>query len=130
MKLFFFTASFFLLMSYAIKAQSPDCKKFRNGSFKMESNGITSFIERKGKRQSEKSPARAGTYHFKVRWINKCTYTLVPTKGTMKETLFRDLPKNAMLTITITEVKENSYIQTSTANFTDMILTSEVFSIH
>ena len=130
MKTFLFTATFFLLLSLALRAQSPDCQKFKNGSFKMESNGITSFIKRKGNRQSETSPTRTGAYHFKVRWINDCTYTLVPTKATLKEPLFRKLPKNAMLTVTIIEVKENSYIQTSTANFIDIALTSEVFSIH
>jgi hypothetical protein len=126
MKTFILAALFFLMSLAAIKAQSLDCKKFREGSFKMQTNGFVSFIERKGDMQSETTPSRPGTYYFKVNWLDDCTYTLRPTKKTLKK-LFKSPPENALLTIRITEVKENSYIQTSTASFLDKPLTNEVF---
>jgi hypothetical protein len=126
MKALIITTVFFLMSLATIKAQSLDCKKFKDGNFKMQTNGFVSFIERKGDMQTETTPSRPDTYYFKVKWLDDCTYTLMPTKKTLKK-LFKDPPKNALLTITITEVKENSYIQTCTASFLDRPLTNEVF---
>ena len=128
MKRILLAIAFSGIFSSVLKAQTLDCKKFRDGTFKIEAQGVTTFIKRKGSKQSESIQSREGSSHFKVRWLDECTYTLTPTKKTRK-TFFSELPENAVLTIKITEVKENSYIQTSTANFSDMVLSSEVIRI-
>ena len=42
---------------------------------------------------------------------------------------FKGLPKNALLKVEIIEIKENSYIQKTTANFAELELIAELHKI-
>jgi len=123
---------FFILLCIACiktQAQGPDCKKFRDGSFKIEAkDGVPEIIiVRKGKKQIEKVTGSTKEAEFVVTWIDNCTYTLVPTEKTTA--LYPSFPKNGVLTVKITEVKPKSYVQTSSSNFTEIIYTSELIKI-
>lgn len=113
-----------------LAAQSTlNCEKFRNGTFKIEA-GTTSKetrIMRNGDRQVETTEGVDGFSEFFVKWLSDCTYTLTPTKKTFER--FPALPENAVLTVKIIKVKENAYIQTSSSNFSDYVLTSEVIRV-
>lgn len=110
-------------------AQGPDCKKFKDGSFKIEAKeGVPEvIIVRKGKKQLEKVTGSTQEAEFVVTWINDCTYTLIPTEKTLA--MYPSIPKNGVLTVKITEVKPKSYVQTSSSNFTEIVYTSEVIKI-
>lgn len=109
-----------------IFAQSMDCSKFKDGTYKIVGDDTkpTIIIVRKGKQQIEREENSKEYSEFKVKWVSDCVYTLTPTKATQKQMPY--LPKNATITVTINEVKENSYIQTSTSNFADFKIKSEV----
>jgi len=84
---------------------------------------------RKGDLQIEyyKEEGKKGALEFIVHWVNDCTYTLTPTEKTLLH--YRYLPKSAMLTIEILEVKENSYVQKSTTSCSKFELIKEVFKV-
>lgn len=108
---------FFVSLFYSsLYAQTLfNCKRFKNGTFKIyDQLSGTATIQRKGSRQIESIEGK-GTFDFKVKWLNSCTYTLTPTKETYKK--MPHLPKNATITVSIIELKENSYIQVSNAPF-------------
>ncbi len=105
--------------------ENKNCQKLIHGKFKIlaDSYGNETIIERKGDIQVE--TVDNISYKFVVKWIDDCTYTLTPTIETTK--LFPNLPKNAILTIKILEVKEDSYIQNSTANWSDKVDVNEIY---
>jgi hypothetical protein len=118
---------FMIFGSYSY-GQNLECKRFTNGSFKIvDSEMGTSFIRRNGARQSEITEGKKDSTTFIVKWIDDCTYTLTPTKKTRKN--YPSLPENATLTVKIIETKDNSYIQTSTSNFSDIKATNEVIKV-
>ena len=112
-----------------IDTQKINCEKYLNGTFKIHGDSISpeTIIIRNGTYQKETTDKVEGYSEFIVNWINNCTYTLSPTEITFKR--FPGLPKNALLTVQIIEIKENSYVQISSANFSEMRMTSEVFKI-
>jgi hypothetical protein len=116
----------FILSCIDVQGQL-DCKRFHNGTFKIVSEQGTSIVKRKGRKQTETAEGAKDIYTLIVNWIDDCTYTLRPTRKTRKKD--PGLPKNAMLTVHIIEVRENSYIQTTTANFADFKLTNEMVKI-
>ena len=120
-----------LLATSNIFGQDLNCQKFKNGEFKILGDSITDecILIRKGDLQIEyyKEEGVSGALEFIVHWVNDCTYTLTPTEKTLQH--YGDLPKSAMLTIEILEVKENSYFQKSTINWGDFELTKEVFKV-
>jgi len=61
---------------------------------------------------------------FDVKWLEDCTYTLTPTKESFAK--YPRLPKNAIITVKITNTTTNSYTQSSTSNFVDKTIVSEV----
>jgi len=115
-----------LVISPNLFGQSKDCSKFKNGTFKLVDSKLENYIiVRKGKHQTESYADKK--MKFIVKWIDDCTYTLTPTKKTMRKN--PNLPKDGVLTVTIIEVKEISYIQTSTSNFSTEALTKEMIKI-
>jgi hypothetical protein len=114
------------LGSFNSMGQQLDCGKFKNGNFKIlrDLSVPESHIIRNGNTQTETNVGEDEISEFIVNWSDDCTYTLTPTKKTRKQ--FKGLPKNAMLTVQIIETKENSYIQKSTANFSDFETITEV----
>ena len=119
----------FILSSSCLIGQEMDCKKFKEGTFKtIQGNGFPeTTIRRKGNIQKEKTQGKKGTSELTVKWIDDCTYTLTPTEKTLKKS--PTLPKNMVLTVKITEVKEHSYIQTTSCNVFDLIMTFEIYKI-
>ncbi|HLC82881.1 MAG TPA: hypothetical protein VJI69_03555 [Bacteroidia bacterium] len=124
-----FTLIFFFTLSTCMFGQAMDCKKFKEGTFKTlpQDDAPETTIVRKGEIQKEKTKGTRGTSELIVKWIDDCTYTLTPTEKTLKKS--PGLPKNMVLTVTITDVKEHSYMQTTTCNVFDFKLTFEIFKI-
>lgn len=119
----------FIATSIGVFAQKMDCSKFRDGKFKTEEKyGLPqTTIIRKGEFQKEKVKGERGYYEFIVKWVDDCTYTLTPTPKTLAKT--PTSPKDAVLTVTIIEVKENSYVQTTSSNYSTLKLTLEIFKV-
>jgi hypothetical protein len=105
-----------------------NCAAFRNGRFKSKYAGHRYIIERSGLNQKEYFiDAKDSLISFvTIKWLDDCTYTLTPTKETLKRS---KLPANAMITVTITNTTSNSYTQMSTSNYIDTTLSSEFFKI-
>lgn len=105
-----------------------NCEQFKDGTFKIEdtTNG-TSYIVRNGSHQTEILSGQTDSSTFVVKWIGDCEYTLTPTAETRLQ--YHRLPSDAMLTIKINETKDNSYIQTTSANFSETKVTNEVIRI-
>ncbi|MES2779756.1 MAG: hypothetical protein V4651_07625 [Bacteroidota bacterium] len=105
--------------------QPSGCTLFKNGVFKlMDKEAGTSYIIRNGDTQMEIAEGKTDTSVLAVNWINDCTYTLTPSKKILDE--YPSLPKNAQMKITIIQTTDSSYVQTSTSNFSDMVITNEV----
>lgn len=120
---------FFLCISFTVFGQEMDCKKFKNGTFKLEDAQVgNSLIERKGSKQIETAEGGLVKFKFKVKWLNECTYTLE-----LKKVLAypKDAPpvEDFILTVEIIEVKENSYIQKSSSDKFDYVVESEMILI-
>lgn len=120
---------FFVTSSTCLFGQTMDCKKFKDGTFKTlpQDGAPVTTIVRKGDIQKEKTQGKRGSSELIVKWIDDCTYTLTPTEKTLKKS--PGLPKNMILTVEITEVKEHSYMQTTTCNVFDFKLSFEIFKI-
>lgn len=114
-------------LSYTGIAQTKDCSKFKNGTFKMITEEGTYILKRSDSLQLETKTGSGIVMEFIVKWTDSCTYTLFPTENTFKK--FPSLPKNGLLTVTITETKEKSYLQTTTSNFADFKLKTEIIKI-
>jgi hypothetical protein len=126
----FFYFLFFCILLYTsqLSAQSNECAKFKNGIFNLiDKKTGTSYIKRYGNRQSEITDGKKDSTTYVVKWLDDCTYTLTPTQETFK--VYPFLPLDALLTVTIIKTKKNSYIQTSSANFSDKKVTSEIIKI-
>jgi hypothetical protein len=109
-----------------VYSQPNKCRKFRNGTFTIALPEYRNYlVKRNGKTQSESDQNDKSTYL--VTWIDDCTYTLKPTKETLR--LTPGFPKNGYYKVKIIQVKENSYIQTTTTNFSDLKLTVEMTKI-
>lgn len=129
MKILTILTFFLLFASYNLNAQKLNCKKFKNGEFKILKDSISgeTLIKRNGNFQTEKLFGKSETTELIVHWTNDCTYTLRPKDMSLDK--FKELPKNALMTIEIIKIKENSYIQKTTTNFAKPELISEVFKI-
>lgn len=127
----FFIQIRFLLFSlgilYSVSATSQsDCARFKNGFFKYEIKKYgTGYVRRLGDIQYEVLEGKTDTSSYHVKWIGDCTYTLRPTEKTFKK--FNFLPHDAVLTVEIVETSKNSYTQTSSSNFAEGFITSEMF---
>jgi len=119
----------FIFLTGSVISQDLNCKKFEDGSYKIydEKYGTT-FISRTGNEQTESSDRSSLELLFSVVWVDECTYTL-EIKEVLANPDNEPVMKELIVTVEIIEVKENSYVQRSTANFGDFELVSEVFRI-
>lgn len=118
-----------ICISTVVFGQETDCKKFKNGKFKIVDSEVgNSLIERKGSKQIEYGEGSKLKLEFRVNWLNNCTYTL-ELKKVLDNPKNIDLPEGMILTIEIIETKENSYIQKSSSNLYDMVLESELIKL-
>lgn len=100
---------------------------FKNGKFRTTIKGRQYLISRDGDIQIEYLQGTNMTQKFTVDWLGDCIYTLKPD-----EKIFKQHPaygKTPLVTVTITEVKQASYVQTAVANFGDKEFTSEIFRV-
>jgi len=127
MKISLFAVCLFLFNCSA-HAQSSNCKQFKNGRFKSKVAGHTYIVERSGSIQKEYfiDMKDSLTVFLTVKWVDDCTYTLTPSEETRIKS---KAPKNALMTVSISSTTANSYIQSSTTNFSDKTYTSEFFKI-
>ena len=108
---------------------SLDCSKFRDGKFKIiDDEAGNSIIERKGSKQMEFGEGSGLKLEFKVNWVNACTYTL-ELKKVLENPDKLQFPEGMILTVEMIEIKENSYVQRSTANMFDMVVVSEMHKL-
>jgi hypothetical protein len=116
-------------ISFCIHSQSLNCAQFKNGTFKIAADARSgeTILVRNGNTQIETNQNTKESSEFTVKWIDDCTYTLTPTKKTLEK--YSNMPENACLTVKITAVKKNSYLQTSTSNFSDFVMNCEVIKI-
>lgn len=121
--------SLMCMVSFGLYSQSLSCLKFRNGKFQSTYNGKTAIIERSGSKQVEYFVNLKDSLkiEFDIKWLNDCTYTLTPTKESLVK--YSKFPKNALITVRITNTTATSYTQSSTSNFISQTITSEVIKI-
>jgi len=108
----FFVFAFLVFISQEVTAQKLDCKKIKNGTFKLvdKTTGTTFIIKRKGSIQTEEIVGEDGKYSFQVVWIDDCSYTIKATQ----ETLRRNADFKYLIKIEIIEIKEKSYVMRAT----------------
>ena len=115
---------FFLLISSLSHAQSLTCNQFKNGTFETSYRGKTTIIKRSDSTQVEYVKNSRIVVSFVVKWVDDCTYTLQPNQDYFNE--FVDLPRNMILTVSMSKLTENSYMQTTTSNYSPVVLTTKV----
>ena len=117
-----------LLIATAVSSQTMDCKKFRNGKFRIidASAGNTTLI-RKGNRQTEIVDMTGKKYTFKVTWISDCTYALSPLKAHKQKN--NSDPDDTVVTVVIVETKENSYMIEASSGANTKVYRNEVIRI-
>lgn len=98
------------LISFTCFSQTPDCAKFKDGTFQITDPGSKKvcIIKRDGDKQTERFMESDETYEFDLHWVDACTYTLTPTAATLSRN--KDIKEIGIMTVKITEVKDNSYI--------------------
>jgi len=124
-KILILTACMLCIACMHTFAQTLNCKKFKNGTFKTSYDGIIDTVIRNGALQTElTNSAHKGS--FNVKWIDECTYTLTPTAETLNEQ--PDLP-NGVVTVKITAIDKNTCKQTITSTFSAQVITMDVEKI-
>ncbi len=102
----------FLSISFS-SAQKPECKKWKNGEFYMlTKEGDRIEIVRQGNKQVEYDVKTGTKMPLKVKWLNTCTYQLLPWKKTKGD--------NLIITVTIVETHENYCMIDVKSNLFDM----------
>ena len=124
-----FLTFFILLSTFQLQAQSASCSNFKNGKFKSTVGGRTVIIERNGSYQKEYliDVEDSLKMSFNVNWLDDCTYTLTPTKEAYQK--YPKLPKNALITVRMTNVTLNGYTQSSTSNFVNKTIVGKVLRL-
>jgi len=120
------TRSTFTVSSNFGLGQPPDCKKLKEGKFKLETDyaGVT-VITRKGDIQREENEKYGMITEDKIEWINECTYRLIPFKVIKNDSKI-DLTTDMKFEMEIIEVKPDSYVQKTTSRLTGQSLTNEI----
>ncbi len=118
-----------ICISTVLVGQEVDCKKFKDGKFKIvDADRGDSIIERYGSRQIEYGDASKLKLEFKVKWLDDCSYTL-ELKRVIENPNEIPLPDNMILTIEIVKTSENSFTMVSSSNLYEMVMETEVFKI-
>jgi len=118
---------FFLCLSIASFGQN--CAKFKDGKFKMVDSETGAYaIERKGDRQIEYSEINKLEMELDVKWIDECSYTLKVRKILSNPNNI-SIKRGMTVTVNITEVKENSYVQKVISNMFSDVIENEVFLV-
>ena len=118
--------TFLLAISYTIFGQNLACSSLRKGTFKLTSKvSGTTIISRTDSLQIEENIEHGFKAVFDITWINPCTYEL-----RAKEIIKGDPSllgnKGDVITVQIKEIKNKSYVIETKANFSDLVLTTEI----
>jgi hypothetical protein len=101
-----------LLFNPGAFAQGPGqkCNAFHEGKFKLVSNvsGKNYYVTRTKKYQTEQEEGDPQQYVFKIKWIDDCTYTLVPHN--VPEEFKKSWGKKDVLLVEIREVEGNKCV--------------------
>jgi hypothetical protein len=119
-----------LLLPLLGMAQSADCAKYKNGTFKVTdpASKQVCIITRKDNVQTEKMEQSEEVYDFDLVWIDDCTYTVSPTPATVARN--KDVSKAGTMTVRITKTTDTSYVQRITvANNPKFRRVDEVFLV-
>jgi len=116
-------------ISLSLSAQKSACSKFKNGKFKNTYNGHTAVIVRSDAYQTEYIINQKDSLKmvFNVKWVDDCSYTLTPTQQTLAQ--YTKIPKNALITVKMSNVTDSSYTETSTSNFVAKTIVSEMIRV-
>jgi hypothetical protein len=114
-----------IMASNHSKAQTKNCLRVHEGTFKLTSEQGTTIIKRTKTKQIETDPKIKFKATYDVVWLDDCTYQL------RKPKLISGDPRlagnsSSVLTVKIIEVKAKSYVVRTSANFTDMVLEREI----
>jgi len=113
---------------YGCGQRADECKKFKNGSFKILDKKLGVFnIIRTDNWQMEYREGGKDTLTFAVQWVDDCTYKLKPYSSYFKK--YPDAPKNSELTISINKTTANSYFATVASNFDGHTVDCEIIKV-
>lgn len=118
-----------LIFSASIMAQEKSCADYKDGKFEIRDARFGNFkIERNGDKQIEYGPEAKLKLEFKVQWLSECSYTLTLVK-VLENLNGIQYPTDMILTVEIIEAKEGSYLQKSSSNLSDMVMTTEMIKV-
>lgn len=108
------------------QVQPAQCTSLKEGRFEIhdKKNGV-SVITRKGGIQREENEQLGVVIEYLTEWIDECSFRLVPFKVIRNDNNL-DLDGDLKITIEIVEIRENMYIQATTAWTTGQYETEEV----
>ena len=86
------------------------------------------LIERNGNTQIEYNPKFKFKAEYRVTWINSCAYTLELKKVLENPENVVELKEGLKVNVEILVIKEKSYIQKSTLDFSELEIISEIFA--
>ena len=128
MKIAFYAFFIFLFIgSIVANAQTINCKKYHNGTFKAVYFGKTIIIKRYGDTQTEYVSNEKYPVIYKVRWLSDCKYTLKPTPQTIK--LHPDIKKGTVLTVEMVQQNTNSFTKIVSANYANAKVNLELYPV-
>jgi hypothetical protein len=116
-----------IFFNVPVQAQSVNCNNFKTGSFKLIDGTHTTIIERFGTTQKEYFDGAKNPTTYQVKWIDDCTYILIPSSDFFKK--YPDTPKDARLTVHITKTTNNRCTIVSSANFVAQVVTNELIKV-
>ena len=118
-----------ILFSVLSYGQSPDCKKFHNGKFYIQKDGITgTTIERLGNVQFETDESQGLRIQLEVNWLDECTYTLRLVEVIQNDNN-RPFNKDIVVMVEIISTENNGYTQRSTIEGVDGVYESKMIKI-
>ena len=96
---------------------AQDCSRIHIGKFKVvdTKTNTTYSIVRDDSTQTEVNSKTGATFVFKLRWINDCSYGLIPKKNVGPD-VNPGVPSDMVLLIKIVEVKKKYYKTITTSN--------------
>ena len=121
-----FLLSLFIGLNLSLFAQKLDCKLIHEGTFRLvDSLAGTTIIKRTKDFQIEENSNMGVKMIFDIKWIDDCTYELRPKEVVKGDPALMG-KKGDFMTTHVKEIKANSYICVTTANFADLIMEREV----
>ena len=103
-------------LASVLGGRAQDCQKFRTGTFVNVDNGIEkAHVKRTETNQFEYNEKTGAKLSLKVVWINDCTYELhyIKANSVWKDQIGDAFDPDLVLVVTITEVGEDYYMQSS-----------------